>query len=139
MSDDQQTFRSVCDCIQRDGMTDAAAALLAGQDEEWLSAYLRSHTGADRELRRAHAEFERDRRAQICAADKKDGSDWRAHAWLLEHTAPVAPLEKAEEEVELDEDRFAPNFIITPAHLRALQKERARQLAELEPKTPALK
>jgi hypothetical protein len=138
MSDDEQTFRSVCHCIQADGISDAAAALLAGRDDVWLAAYLRCHPGAEFELKRAHAGWERDRRAQICAADKKDGSDWRAHAWLLEHTPAVEVNHKTEADQEFDENELKPNFQITPAHLRALHKARAEQLAALEPKTPAL-
>src|SRR4051812_19272006 len=75
---DAQTFTQVCDLIKTDGVSDAEAALLAGQDAAWLQAWVEAHVYARRDLDAARAAYRRECLQLIRTCVKKDDIDWRA-------------------------------------------------------------
>jgi hypothetical protein len=141
---DGQTFTQVCHFIKTDGVSDAEAALLAGQDAAWLQGWVEAHPSARRDLEAVRAEFHRQRLELIRTCLKKDDVEWRAQVYLRENT-PAAP--KREPAANDDsETRGLPagarhnwehNFIITPDHLRELQRHRQQALAKLNPQPEA--
>ncbi len=75
--------------IRLDGLSDSYAGLLAGISPSTLSRWKREHEEVEIALGQARAQYELERLRAIKSAVRKDGSvDWRAQAWLLQHSSP---------------------------------------------------
>src|SRR5215217_7327044 len=74
---DTETFRLVCHIIANDGVTGDEAALLAGEDLEWLQLWLELYPETRRNLDKARAIYRRELFRLIKTADRKDGPGWR--------------------------------------------------------------
>jgi hypothetical protein len=89
----------ICDCIRLDGVSDAAAGALAGVPSATLARWKAESQRFALALEIARAQFEAELMRAIKNARKANGErDWRAQAWLLQHTSSegvVAPARKA--------------------------------------------
>jgi hypothetical protein len=79
----------ICAIIQDTGVSDGAAALLAGFSVSALSRWKLEDPEVAFRLEAARAELQRELIAAVREARRRDGSsDWRGAAWLLERLFP---------------------------------------------------
>ena len=89
--------------IRDEGMSDSAAASLAGISATTLSRWKEDDEEFALGLERARAEFERVCLYEVREARKRDGStDWRAYAWLLQNNSPEGFRRRSKKQSEDD-------------------------------------
>jgi hypothetical protein len=129
--DANDVLAQMCASIRMDGISEAEAALLAGMGNEELRAWKRGNPQSAMRLAQASAEFHGERLAEIRSATIGDGEvDWRALAWLLQHTDEKVEAAVEDEPADLSDMRF--DGVITLAHLKELQRQRAAALREYQ-------
>jgi hypothetical protein len=156
---------AVCSFIRLTGLSDTAAAALAGVKRSTLARWKQEDDEVELLLDQARAQYQAPRLAKIGETRMKDGQlDWRAQAWLVKFANPevygapsrrrklseveLTPEEQEEKEaaeamdqmVEAQKDwdaYFRSGRQITPAMLALIQRRRATALREMNAEKPA--
>jgi len=131
----------ICDCIRLDGVSDAAAGALAGVPSATLARWKAEDEAFALALQTARAQFEVGLMRAITDARKANGErDWRAQAWLLQHTSSegiVTPARPAKSRPAPPATAAAQNCANRPETPAAPPVGAARENAPSVPENPA--
>jgi hypothetical protein len=145
---------AICSFIRLTGLSDTAAAAMAGVKRSTLARWKQEDDEVELALEQARFQYQAPRLARIDETRLKNGElDWRAQAWLVKfanpqvHGAPssrrklreveLAPEEQQAKELEEEDpfegwDRYYKSGgVITPQMLAVLQQRRAIALREM--------
>ncbi len=125
---DATTLNRVCNAIRKHGLSDEAAALLAGITRDQLDAGRRQAPDCTYKLAKARAEFRRAILNKIREGASKDAKlDWRAFVWLWEN-ASGDQVTASDSAAPLDPSEMRFDGQITLAHMLELQRRRRVEL-----------
>ena len=155
---------AICTFIRLTGLSDTAAAAMAGVKRSTLARWKQEDEEVEMMLEQARFQYQAPRLAKIGETRMKDGQlDWRAQAWLVKFANPkeigapsrrrklseveLTPEEQEEKEaaeamdqmVEAQKDwdaYFRSGRQITPAMLALIQQRRAIALREMNAEKP---
>jgi hypothetical protein len=123
----EQIVEAICGTIETSGISDAKAALLAGVSRQSFMRWKQKRAAFALRIARARAAFHEACLKEIKAAGSDQAkTDWRAQAWLFEHTPAIAVDER--EEGDVDHDETDDRFILTPERLEHLRQRREAAL-----------
>jgi len=158
-------LHAICAFIRLTGLSDTAAAAMAGVKRSTLARWKQEDEEVEMLLEQARFQYQAPRLEKIGETRLKDGQlDWRAQAWLVKFANPkengppsrrrklcdveLTPEEQEEKEaaeamdqmVEAQKDwdaYFKSGRQITPAMLALIQQRRAIALREMNAEKPA--
>ncbi|HEV7405011.1 MAG TPA: hypothetical protein VGO11_18855 [Chthoniobacteraceae bacterium] len=158
-------LQAICSFIRLTGLSDTAAAAMAGVKRSTLARWKKEDEEVEMELDQARFQYQAPRLAKIDETRMKDGQhDWRAQAWLVkfanpevygapsrrrklrdvevEPEAPRTPEEQQEKNEALADEAvqiWKTTGVITPTMLALFQQRRAIVYREWQKKEEAEK
>ncbi|HEV7404719.1 MAG TPA: hypothetical protein VGO11_17390 [Chthoniobacteraceae bacterium] len=123
-------LQAICSFIRLTGLSDTAAAAMAGVKRSTLARWKKEDEDVEMELDQARFQYQAPRLAKIDETRMKDGQhDWRAQAWLVKFANPEVYGAPSRRRKLRDVEVEAP---LTPEEQRAQEEAAGRTAMEQE-------